>query len=257
MNTAVSQDKELFRHISLLTNEIIQTQQPLQRLDSLESQMRGALDDLLSEKKRLREQINRMESIAKDAASSAIEDAEQEDQARQDMEKQKNILGDQIRQLEQGLQSKEATLAERQQHFSDRINDLTEQLKQKENLLQFRSNMLKELNTTIDSMNRIATGLASLQESGVIMLDDPQVTQATPARDEIKQIEERMSAEIEKLKRELCDRELAIALKSQEIEWINENASAKIQDLQRGMESKNKKRSPVAFLTELGPKRFL
>lgn len=257
MNTAVSQDKELFRHISLLANEIIQTQQPLQRLDSLESQMRGALDDLLSEKKRLREQINRMESIAKDAASSAIEDAEQENQARQDMEKQKNILGDQIRQLEQGLQSKEATLAEQEQHFSDRINDLTEQLKQKENLLQFRSNMLKELNTTIDSMNRIATGLASLQESGVIMLDDPQVTQATPARDEIKQTEERMSAEIEKLKRELCDRELAIALKSQEIEWINENASAKIQDLQRGMESKNKKRSPVAFLTELGPKRFL
>ncbi|HXG49810.1 MAG TPA: hypothetical protein VNN77_00190 [candidate division Zixibacteria bacterium] len=254
MDAAAPQDKELFRQLTLLSNEIIQTQQTIQRLDSLESRMRGAVEELLGEKQRLREQIGRLESTVRDAAAYAVDDAERERQSRESAEEQKNILVDRIRQLEQSLQTKEVTLAELEQHFSTRIEELTGQLKHRESLLQIRGEMLKELNATIASMNRLAV---SLQRVPGMAPAEEKPVDGEPARDELKAVEERLSAEIEKLKAELREKELTIAAKSAEIEMIRENASARIQELQRGLENKKKKRSAVAFLSDIGPKRFL
>ena len=259
MVSDVSNDKELFRHIGRLSHEVIQIQNSLQTIDSQESRVRVALDELALEKEILIEQTNRLETIVKQAATSAFVDAELECERQQSGESEKSALQTQITEMKETLQTKEAQVRDLQEQFTAKIEDLNEQIREKDSLLQVRDIVLKDLKAAAHSLNRLVSGLSSSGESSAVLHDEPQDNPTGETTAVIMEIEERTSMEIERLKSAIREKELALAAKSAEVEMTKQEMSGRIEELEKALDAKRNRKSPrlVNFISDMGGKRFI
>ena len=155
MGLDVSNEKELFRFLGLLSNEVVQIQKTLHTVDSHEARLRAALDELGLEKDILIEQTDRLETIVKQTATSALEDAEREREQQQNHESEKAVLQTHLEEMEEMLQRNEATVKDLQEQFTSKIEDLNGQIREKENRLQIRDTVLTDLKTASQSLNRL------------------------------------------------------------------------------------------------------
>ena len=260
MDAAAPSDKELFRHLGLLSNEVIQIQKTIGTIDSQEARLRAALDELALEKDILIEQMNRLESIVKEAATSAVEDDQRERERQQSLEEEKAALQNQIEEMEATLQTKNTAANQLQKEFTAKLEELNEQIKDKESLLQFRNIALSDLRTAARSLNRLVNGLSTKGEAPGAA-DDPQNKPTGETADAIKAIEERASMEIEleRLRNDVREKELAIAAKSVELEMTKQKMNGRIEELERALDTKVKRKSPrlVALLSDMGGKKFV
>lgn len=258
MISDASNDKELFRHLGLLSNEVIQVQKTLHTLDSHESRLRGALDELALEKDILIEQANRLETIVKQAATSAVDDAERESERQQLLESEQAALQTRLGEMEETLRTKEAAVKDLQEEFSAKLEDLNAQVREKESLLQIRNVMVTDLKTASDSLSRLISGLSSAGESLEKLPDESQHNPTSEAKEVIKEIEERTSKEIERLRSDIRDKELALAAKSVELDMTRQKMGARIEALEKALDTKKKGKSPriVSFIADMGGKRF-
>ena len=248
MVSDVSDDKEFFRHLGLLSNEVIHIRDTLQTIDSQEYRVRAALDELTLKKEILIEQTNRLETIVKQAATAAFVDAELEHERQQSGESEKSALHTQITEMEETLQTKEARVRDLQEQFTAKIEDLNEQIREKDSLLQVRDTVLKDLKTAAQSLNRLVSGLSSGGESSAVLLDEPLDNPKGETTAAIMEIEERTSMEIERLKRAIREKELALAAKSAEIEMTKQEMSGRIEELETALDAKrNRKPRLVNF----------
>jgi DNA repair exonuclease SbcCD ATPase subunit len=254
----VSNDKDFFRSLGLLSNEVIQVQKTLHSIDSHESKLRGALDELAQEKDILIEQTSRLETIVKQAATAAVSDAEQEREHQQSLESEKNSLQTQVKELEDRLQTSEATVKDLQEEFTAKLEHLDEQIREKEGLLRVRDLVLTDLKGAAESLIRLVNGLSSSSASPVVSLDNSQ-DDPGETTDPIKQIEERTSMEIERLKSDIRERELALAAKSAEIEITRQKMGVRIEELEKALDARRKGKSVrlVSFISDMGGKRSL
>lgn len=259
MGSDVSKDKELFRHLGLLSNEVIQIQKTLQSLDSHESRLRAALDELTLEKEILVEQTNRLQTLVKEASSSAVEDAEREREHQQSLESERAAVQSQMKRIEETLQTKEADLKDLEEEFSAKLEDLNQQIREKDNQLQIRNIVLTDLKAAADSLNRIVGGLSPSGESPAEWLEEGQENPTREGTEAIKEIAQRTSGEIEALKQDLREKELALAAKSAEVELTKERMGDRIKELELALNAKSKKKSPrlVSLISDMGGKRFM
>lgn len=254
-----SNDKELFRHLGLLSNEVPQIQKTLQTIDAQESRLRAALDDLALEKDILIEQTNRLGTIVKQAATSAVEDDERERERQQNLENEMSAQQIQMKELEESLQMKEATIKDLQEQFTAKIADLNGQISEKDNLLQVRDIALKDFKAASESLNRLVSSLSSSGELPTVLPENPQGNPTGETEDVIKKIEERTSMEIEKMKSVIHEKELALAAKSVELEMTKREMGDRIKNLEDTIDARKKRKSPrlVSLLADMGGKRFM
>jgi len=249
----------LFRNIMLLSNEVNQVQKSLRTIDSHESRLRAALDELTLEKEILIEQANRFETIVKQAATSALQDAESEQERQQSLETEKSALTNQIKEMEQALQSKETTVTELQEEFTAEIKNLKGQISEKDRLLQIREISLTDLKAAAESLNRLVSGLSSSGATPTLLLEESQDTPTDETMDMIKELEDRTSFEIETLKNDGRVKDFALAAKSVEMESAKQTLSDRNEELEKGFDAKRRRKSPrlVSLLADMGGKRFL
>jgi hypothetical protein len=259
MLSDVSNDKELFQHLGLLSHEAIQIQKTVSTIDSQESRLRAAMDELALGKDILIEQASRLETIVKQAVTSAVSDAEQERERQQSLESEKNTLQIQVKELEDRLQINEATVKDLQQEFTAKIDYLNEQIREKEDLLRVRDIVLTDLKGAAESLIRLVNSLSSSGASPVGLGDDPQDNPTHDITAAIKEMDEPKSLEIERLKSEIRERELALAAKSAEIEITKQKMSHRIEDLENALDLRRKRRSArlVSFISDMGGKRSI
>jgi chromosome segregation ATPase len=259
MGTDGVKEKELFRNIGFLSNEVIQIQKTLHSIDSEQSKLKAAFDELTLAREILVEQTGHLETIVKQAANSALQDAESESEYRQKLESENSALQTQIKESEQTLQTKEALVKELHEEFASKIEELNGQIREKESLLQMRDIALADLKTATESLNRLFSGVSSSGEGPIELLDEAQDNLKDDASDMIKEIEQRTSTEIERLKNELKEKILALEVKSLENQKIKETMGGKIDELEKILDSKRNKKSPrlVSMLADMGGKRFI
>jgi hypothetical protein len=258
MDSELSNDKELFRFIGLISNEVIQVQKTLHTIDTQESRLRAALDELALDKEILIEQMGRLETMVKQAATSAVEDAERERERQQSQEREQSALRSQITEMEGRLQAKEAAVRDLQEEFTAKIDDLSGQIREKESQLQIRDVVLTDLKTAAGSLNRLVGSLSSSDPASVVLLDEPQ---EDPVRESaaIIEIEERMSAEIERLKNAVREKEAMVAAKSLEVEMTKQAMGSRIEDLEKTLDANKRRKNSqrlVSLLSDVGGKRF-
>jgi predicted nucleic acid-binding Zn-ribbon protein len=257
----VSNDKDLFRSLGLLSNEVIQVQKTLHSIDSHESRLKGALDELAQEKNILIEQTSRLETIVKQAATSAVLDAEQERERQQSLESEKSALQTQVEELKDRLENSEATVKDLQEEFTEftaKIELLDEQIREKEDLLRVRDLVLTDLKGAAESLIRLVNGLSSSNALPAVSLDNSQ-DNPDETTDKTKQIEERTSMEIERLKSDIRERELALAAKSAEIEITRQKMGVRIEELEKALDARSKRKSArlVSFISDMRAKRSI
>ena len=259
MDSDPSNDKELFQHLGFLSNDVIQVQKTLCTIDSQESRLRAVLDELALEKDILIEQTSRLETIVKHAATSAVSDAEQQRDRQQSLESEKSALQTQVKELAERLHAKEAAVEDLQQQFTAQIQSLNEQIREKDGLLRVRDIVLQDLKGAAESLIRLVTGLSCSGESPVASLEDPQDNRTSDTTDLIKQVEERTSVEIKRLKSDVREKELALAAKSAEVEITKQEMSARIEELEKALDVRKKRKSQrlVTFISDMGGKRFI
>lgn len=258
MGSEGSDDKELFRHLGLLSNEVIQIQKTLHTIDLQESRLRSALDELALEKEILIEQGSRLEAIVKQAATSAVDDAEREREREQSMESEKSDLQARIKEMGETLRTKEAAVRELEEEFTAKMADLNGQIREKDSLLQIRDIVLTDLKAAADSLNRLVGGLSSSGDSSLLLLDQPQDNPPSAATGAIKELEERTAMEIARLRSELREKDAVLAAKSVELEMNKQAMGGKIEELEKALDSKSKRKSPrlVSLLSDMGGKKF-
>jgi hypothetical protein len=259
MVSGVSNDKELFRYLGLLSNEVIQIQKTLQTIDSHEARVRAALEELALEKEILIEQTNRLETIVKQTATSAVVDAELERERQQSIESEKISLQTQVMEMEESLQSEEARVRELQEQFTAKIEDLNGKIKEKDRLLEVRDVAMKDLKAAADSLNRLVSGLSSNGGPAAVLADEPQEDPKGETTEAIMEIEERTSMEIENLEVDIQEQEWALAAKSLQAEMTKQTMGGRIEELETSREPKRKKKPLrlVSLLSDMGGKRFL
>ena len=258
MISDVASDKELFRNLMLLSNEVKQIQKSLRTIDSHESRLRAALDELALEKEILSEQANRFEAIITQAATSALQDAEWERERQQSLENEKSALTIQIKEMEQTLQSKETAVTELQEEFIAGMEDLKGQIREKDRLLQIREIALTDLKAAAESLNRLVSGLSSSGATPMLLLDESQDNPTEDTTDMIKEFEDRTSFNIERLKSDSREKDFTLSAKSVEIESTKQTMSGG-DDLEKALDAKRKRKSPrlVSLLADMGGKRFM
>lgn len=258
MISDVASDKELFRNLMLLSNEVNQIQKSLRTIDSHESRLRAALDELALEKEILSEQANRFETIITQAATSALQDAEWERERQQSLETEKSALTIQIKEMEQTLQRKETTVTELQEEFIAEMEDLKGQIREKDRLLQIREIALTDLKAAAESLNRLVSGLSSSGGTPMILLDESQDNPTEETPDTIKEFEDRTSFDIERPKSDSREKDFTLSAKSVEIESTRQTMSGR-DELEKALDAKRKRKSPrlVSLLADMGGKRFM
>ena len=258
MISDVASDKELFRNLMLLSNEVKQIQKSLRTIDSHESRLRAALDELALEKEILSEQANRFEAIITQAATSALQDAEWERERQQSLESEKSALTIQIMEMEQTLQSKETAVTELQEEFIAGMEDLKGQIREKDRLLQIREIALTDLKAAAESLNRLVSGLSSSGATPMLLLDESQDNPTEDTTDMIKEFEDRTSFDIERLKSDSREKDFTLSAKSVEIESTRQTMSGG-DDLEKALDAKRKRKSPrlASLLADMGGKRFM
>ncbi len=258
MISDVASDKELFRNLMLLSNEVKQIQKSLRTIDSHESRLRAALDELALEKEILSEQANRFEAIITQAATSALQDAEWERERQQSLESEKSALTIQIKEMEQTLQSKETAVTELQEEFIAGMEDLKGQIREKDQMLQIREIALTDLKAAAETLNRLVSGLSSSGETPMLLLDESQDNPTEDTRDMIKEFEDRTSFNIERLKSDSREKDFTLSAKSVEIESTRQTMSGG-DDLEKALDAKRKRKSPrlASLLADMGGKRFM
>ena len=258
MISDVASDKELFRNLMLLSNEVKQIQKSLRTIDSHESRLRAALDELALEKEILSEQANRFEAIITQAATSALQDAEWERERQQSLESEKSALTIQIKEMEQTLQSKETAVTELQEEFIAGMEDLKGQIREKDRLLQIREIALTDLKAAAESLNRLVSGLSSSGATPMLLLDESQDNPTEDTTDMIKEFEDRTSFNIERLKSDSREKDFTLSVKSVEIESTRQTISGG-DDLEKALDAKRKRKSPrlASLLADMGGKRFM
>lgn len=259
MGSEVSSEKELFRNIGLLSNEVIQIQKTLHTIDSETSRLSAALDELNLEREILLEQTTRLETIVKQAATSALQDAELESERRQSLESENSDLQAKIIEMEQALQTKETAIKDQGEEFTAKLEELNGRIKEKDGLLQMRDIASTDLRTAAASLNRLLRGLSSNCDAPVLLLDEPQDNPKDDATDMINEIDQRASKEIERLKNDVREKELALAAKSEENEKFKQTMGGRLEELEKALDSKRNKKSPrlVSLLADMGGKRFI
>lgn len=259
MASDASNEKELFRHLGLLSNEVMQIQKTLRTLDSREAQLRAVLDDLTLEKETLVKQAKRLEAMVKEAANSALDDAEREREQEEIFTNEKAALQSCLEELEKTLGTKEANVKDLQEEFSSRIEELHAQIREKDSLLRSRNIMVVDLKTAASSLNQLIGGLSSNGDSaGEALVEVPEY----PAREStaaMTESEEHTSLEIETLKKEIREKELALAAKSVEFDLTKERMADRIKELEMALNAKSEKKSPrlVSLIADMGGRRFL
>jgi DNA repair exonuclease SbcCD ATPase subunit len=258
MESDLSNDKELFRHLGLLSNEVIQVQKTLHTIDSQESRLRAALDELALDKEILMEQVGRLETMVKQAATSAVEDAERERERNESLESEKSSLRVQFTELEETLRTKEAAVRDLRDELTAKIEVLTEQVREKESQLQIRDAVLTDLKAAAGSLNRLVSNLSSNDPASVVLLDEMQEdpTRKSAAIDEI---EKRMSAEIERLQNAVREKEAMLSAKSLEVEMTKQAMGSRIEELEKTLDSNKRRKNSqrlVSLLSDVGGKRF-
>ena len=258
MISDVASDKELFRNLMLLSNEVKQIQKSLRTIDSHESRLRAALDELALEKEILSEQANRFEAIITQAATSALQDAEWERERQQSLENEKSALTIQIKEMEQTLQSKETAVTELQEEFIAGMEDLKGQIREKDRMLQIREIALTDLKAAAESLNRLVSGLSSSGATPMLLLDESQDNPTEDTTDMIKEFEDRTSFNIERLKSDSREKDFTLSVKSVEIESTRQTMSGG-DDLEKALDAKRKRKSPrlASLLADMGGKRFM
>lgn len=259
MISDVASDKELFRNLMLLSNEVNQIQKSLRTIDSHESRLRSALDELALEKEILMEQASRFETIITEAATSALQDAEWERERQQSLETEKSALTIQIKELEQTLQSKEKTVTELQEEFAAEIEDLNGQIREKDRLLQIREISLTDLKAAAESLNRLVSGLSSSGAPPVLLMDESQDNPIEEPTDLIKEFEDRTSFDVESLKSDSQEKDFSMAAKSVGMESAKQTLSDRNEELEKALDAKRKRKSPrlASLLADMGGKRFM
>lgn len=259
MGLDMSNEKDLFRYLGLLSNEVVQIQKTLQTIDAQESRLRAALDELALEKDILIEQAGRVGTIVKQTATSAVEDAEQECERQQRHESEKAALQTHIKEMEEMLQANAATVKDLEGQFTSKVEDLNGQIREKDSLLQIRDAVMKDLKAAAESLNRLVGGLSSGSDLPTASVGEPEDDPTSETADVLKQIEERTSLEIESLRNDIREKELALAAKSVELDMTKQNMGDRIKELEKALDARRKKKSPrlVSLLADMGGKRFM
>jgi len=157
------------------------------------------------------------------------------------------------------LLSKENFLKDLEEQFRVQVDQLKEQVREKNDALQTREVLLKDLKTAADSLNRLIGGLSGGHSRPLVVLDGSEENAARETAELIHQVEERASQEIEKLKSELRERELALAAKSAELDMTKQQLSGRIEELEKALDPRPKRKSQrlVSFISDMGAKRIL
>lgn len=278
MDFEITDDRESCRHVGLISNEVVGIQRTLQQMDTEESEMRAMLEALFQRKKALVDGTNRLEVMVRDAAKAVVNDGEQIRVMQDDFEARKDTLESQVREMEEkvlaaegrkdtlegqfrGMEEKVLAAEGRIKELEEKLTSTAEELKkqgiEKSKFLKIRDGVIRELKAATDSMNLLADGLVSPNDSQVFTLGETQEVRSENTRKEIKEMEERMLAEIRKLKANVRDRELAIQAKNVEIAMIKQSMDAKVENLERELTDQKEKKATrlVSFLSEIGSKK--
>lgn len=254
--SAVSSEREVYRHLATISSEILSLQKILGQLETQEAQLLGALEELGSNRGNLNARVRSLESAVKGASNCALKEAEEGEELRETFKKEKMELEKQIRELEELIATRDAATQQSEEQMKLQIAGLEEQIAEKNNLLRIRDNLLRDLKSTADTMQFLANGLASLSDGEIVTLDDVQVDDKEKATDAPNAAVGNMSLEIEKLRAELHDRDLALGAKEMELEMMKEQMEARIEELENHLSHEKPKKSArlVSFLNDIRSK---
>lgn len=260
MESDLAIEKELFRHIGLLSNEVIQVQKTLQSINSQESRLRAALDELTLDKEILLEQMGRLETMVRQCAAAAVEEDEREQEHLENLEGEKNDLRKRLTEMEESLQLRELRLRDLENEMAARVEEFTAQLSAKESQIQIRDTVVADLKAATNSLNRLVDSLSSAGARSTDSGEEvPALERAPDTTAALKDVEDRMSMEIERLKNVIREKDAMLSARSLEVEMTKQSLGSRIEDLENSLDTqKRKKKSPriVSMLSDIGGKRL-
>ncbi len=170
---------------------------------SIEGDNNGSIgplgNSLTGLKKTLLSNFERMEAILLEAKSIASREAQQYEELRQMGEARVVLLEAQLQEKEESLQSKESAIKQLQENFTAKIQELEHQLTEKEDL----SKLLEKNNAEIGS-------LRSETEARVVLLEAQLQEKEESLRSKesaIRQLQENFTAKIQELEHRLTEKE--------------------------------------------------
>lgn len=257
-----AKEKDTYRHLGLISNEVINLEKGFQDMAAREKQIREMLDGLGASEQKLLGRIGRLDAMVKEAAESAVQEAEREREVKERLEEERATFEFQLREKDEALEAKESLVQEFQKELAAKSENLERQMLEKTNLLQIRDAALKDLKSATNALNLLSEGLTSLStEEGVIMLRheesaESNQTVADCAEQQAEETQDRMSAEIESLRAEMREKNISLGAREMEIEMLKQKMGGRIEELE-DLLRENRKKKPArlaAFLSEIGHK---
>lgn len=257
-----AKEKDTYRHLGLISNEVINLEKGFQDVASREKQIREMLDGLVASEQKLLQRVGRLDAMVKEAAESAVQEAEREREVKEKLEEERATFEVQLTEKDQALEAKESIVQELQKELTVKADDLEKQVLEKTNLLQIRDAVLRDLESARNALNLLSEGLTSLSaEERVIMLrheDSAESDQpaADSAEQQVPEVQERMSEEIESLRAEIREKNISLGAREMEIEMLKQKMGGRIEELE-DLLRENRKKKPArlaAFLSEIGHK---
>ncbi len=258
----VAREKETYRHLGLISNEVINLEKGFQDMASREKQIREMLDGLVASEQKLLQRVGRLDAMVKEAAKSAVEEAEREREVKEKLEEERATFEIQLKEKDEALDGKELIVQELQKELAVKSDDLEKQVLEKTNRLQIRDAVLRDLESARNALNLLSDGLTSLSaEEKVIMLRhedgaESDLIAAGSGEQQAKGVEERMSTEIEGLRAEIREKNISLGAREMEIEMLKQKMGGRIEELE-DLLRENRRKKPArlaAFLSEIGHK---
>jgi chromosome segregation ATPase len=260
MGSELSNDRELYTHLVVLSNEVIHIKELLGRITTRESEIRNIFDELTAAKEGFVDRLSRLESIVKQAAEASVAEAERAQGVKEQLEREKEKIEFQLREKEETLRTGDVAIKELEAKLESSSKDLERQTLEKAKLLEIRDALLANLSATSGALNLFADNLKSLEGQEIILRDEAEKDQGEGVANELSQmkdLEERTRAEMEQLRRDIRDKDIMLEAKETEIKTVKQTLAAKTDELAGLLKRRAVKRRPeglVSYFVELGKK---
>jgi chromosome segregation ATPase len=248
MESPDNTDKELYTHLGLLSDEVHRIKELLGRVATRESEAKGILEELKPAKQTLAERIGHVESMIKQAAATAVSEADVEKGLIERLEQERTELVSRLKEKEAILRIREAAITELEGELNSKNEDLEKETGQKTKLLEMRDAMLANLASTTTALNLFAENLKSFDGAAIIFLDEPEQSDedGKDAR-----------PEIEKLRMDLREKDVMLEAKEVEIASLKHTLDARIEELESLSNKRTAKKGSarlVSYFADLGHK---
>jgi chromosome segregation ATPase len=255
----VLSNKECYQQLIVLSKELVPMKEFFGTITAKEYEIRKVFDELAVVNTGLVDQLERIESVAKQTAEAAVEDAKREQESYESLAREKGEVESELREKEAALQARELTIRELEHKLQSQGEELERQAAELARLTEFRETTLGSLRAAKQALSVLTQSVRSFEEpeEGVGPEAEPDQAEATAGEvQELKNLKQGMELEIEKLRADNREKNVMIQLKTSEIEITRQDLEAKIRQLEDLLRKRNGKKRPdfVSYLVDIGKK---